>query len=320
MSVTIPAKAPIFALKELIGRIKAGQEPVKEMLEASNWLFDGYTPTPHAFCPINTAHEHREQYIVPIAPSADALTYELRFAYWTTAGTWDLTVETSPDGSTWSTATSHTYLSVAAGEHFVNPYSPTFGVPAATTHIRYTLEHADTANDIQLQYAALAPDSPGTIPSRRATSGWVAFDDAQLAAVGAPIHVEYFNRLRDNVLALVGDRVHQVASFVQRTTSSRLTLTKTASISHRTLFVAPYYLRGQGSPRVRCRAWANDSGTAVLRFGQLGGAQTTGIACDNTPRTATLDLVGESGLVYCVVEPDAGTTPLYATIDWTPGD
>ena len=325
MGVVTPTDFPIVAASSLVGRVPAGVEPLETILEGANWLYAEHRPPVAAFCPISPASDRGQSYVFPVMPSADALSYQLALGYYSTAGTWDLTVDHSADAATWTNTgiSVSSQVSALGTDQIIWP--ATFELPSTARYMRVTTLHQSVTNTHQMQYIGVRPTrNLATAPT---ASGFIPFDDAlHSGTTGGPVYVELLNRCRDNVLAVMRDRYQFVGGWLQKSpaTGAYRLPRDTTSIQ---LFRFPFEMPANHDAQLTVRAHGvSGSGTVgQIIVGQVlgGSGSSVALALDDVHNTGTLRIQGARGEIFGMLDWVSGgraLTPSYVSVDWRPGD
>lgn len=333
VAITVPGGIVVTDQGALV-QPAADQDPLKTALENTAFLY-AYRPA-HLACVFTCADKISNRSVVfevPIAPSADGISYTFRHHVRTGTGTSDLTVKVDEwVSAAWNTIENSTTITAAANT--VVTHSHADAVDSTATKLRFTYSRATGADE-------LTPDSVCmyatglTISAGKKGSGYVPFDDGLLTTAGSPIHTEHINRAYRDVMAVLGDAKQCAAAFVQE---SNVTYTKHeasaaglgAGVYARlgaARFCAPY----QVNPQITVYALASvDAGatTDIVRFRQLGpkGKQVL-LDGDGAINSDTLRLSMPGGpmsfadLECAVTHTSGNEAHLKAVVAyWTPGD
>ena len=149
---------------------------------------------------------------IPVAPSADGITYTFQHYCRTGTGTSNLTIKVEEwAGAGWNTLENATTISAAANT--VVGYSHTDTLAAAATILRVTMSRATGADEF-------TPDSTTVYPTETSistgvtTAGFAPMDDGLISSVGSPVHTEWFNRAVNNAKVVLADRKQCVMSWM----------------------------------------------------------------------------------------------------------
>lgn len=322
MAVVVPAEFPIVTAAQLLGRVEAGREPLETLGEASNWLYAQHRPPIVAVSPYSRGSSSAETINVGCHPSADGLTYEITLGYYTTAGTWNLEISESADGSSYSTVLD-VDTTDTIGNKWLAPFGTTFTLSASTRVLEIRLAHDVASDDIQPHYLMIRPTVTSMPVAASAPSGFVKFDDALLAGTGGPVYVELLNRIASNVRAVMRDRRQVVATFA----AANLAIRPAAGghITTKQAFRIPYHIAGQQSCDVSVRV----NGYGITAACQLHVSQVLGSDYQSfdlssaTHDVKTLSLQREEGEIVGTIDIGAGAAGAqirYCVVDWRPGD
>ena len=194
----------------------ADENPLKTILENSNWLYMNHSP-PLLSCVYTikeTDPRASQQFTVGTDPSADGLHYEFRHIIYTAAaGGSSVTVLVEAYySSAWNSVYTQATSGVA-GDNILVTNSAV--LPAAATALRITFSTSGT--DYRPLSTHIRP-KPTSLAAGIKPSGFNPFDDGLLTATKAPLTTEHINRVKANAVAVVKDRKQCVLSFVQHNT------------------------------------------------------------------------------------------------------
>ena len=315
----------------------ADEQPLRTILKNANWLYAKYQPPlVNVVWTAITIADRATQFVVPIIPSADGLTYTFRHmveahAFTPTNQPLSVTVEEWVGGA-WSSLESTGYTVSATDSTWIT-YSHNDTINAAATMLRVSY---DRQNSSEYQPGSLLVyPNPGAVGAGRKASGFWPFDNGLLTAAGAPLNVEHHNRASRNAAAVLADRAQMVASFAQESTPSHVRWTSATTpiadgqwvkIGH-----AVATFPGQRDPQVQVRALGSVSAGAtddLIMLRQVGGDAVVldaDAAVDSGTLTLDLDNGGTDGaraeLELYVRDTSGNTTYLHACCAfWVKGE
>jgi len=327
--ITTPASFVPVAYADLVGFVNAAGHPIARLGDNANWLIGRHCPPVVYTCP----PEHLTldaMHVVPIAPSADGLDYEVWLgvlgggagASMTWRVAWSSAAAPQPaTAGDWTTIGSYTDTLTAAERDWV--LADTVTIPATATHLR--IEQAGTSGLAAVTTILVRPAQRAAIPRAAPASGAVPWD-VGMAFDGGPVTPEHLNRIWRTTGAVLADRVQAVAAWSQ---SNELPLLVSLTTAQPFIPIAriPAWLEGQGGCKVTLRigALATAAGCTIT-VGQAGGASHTFTiphpVATYTYQSAQITLTHEAPVFYALVGgPDgADVAVLYITADWRPGD
>jgi hypothetical protein len=320
MAITIPSDLELLSGNDLVGNIPFDEDPLHTLLRRTNWLYATHAPPVLNVCPYSE-FQNSSTYIVPCPASLDGLTYQCSITAYCDAGTINVTLETSPDGSSWSNVTGWNPNGLTAaltGDQFWGQPDTSaltdVPVPTGTNYLRITITQANALLDVQLQGFCLYPKKLTSIAAGTKASGFVPYDDGHLTSTGAAIHTEYINRAAYNVWATMRDRKQMLTCWAQEA-SGPLRLTGLGYLFYGVVSIPPEAAGDQVTVRVK----ATDAGTGYVMVGQKNGNYVA-LDSDGTIHTDTLTLNDHDDLpvLYCLVKADSGTDVEFVSVEWAP--
>ena len=259
----------------------ADEEPLRTILKNANWLYAKYQPplVNVVWTAVSVA-DRSTQFIVPILPSADGLSYTFRhmvqaLTFVPANEPLSITVE-EWTGAVWSSLESTGYT-IAASDNTWITYSHDDPIDATATMLRITYDRDNSSE--YTPGSLLVYPNPGAVGAGKKTSGFWPFDNGLLTAAGAPLNVEHHNRASRNAAAVLADRAQMVASFAQESTAGAVRWT-----SAMTPLAAGQWVKfgravatfpGQRDPLLQVRVIASVSAGAtadLVMLRQVGGA------------------------------------------------
>lgn len=318
MAIVIPGTLELLPPSTFLGHLHADDEPLRTLLNRSNWHYATHAPALLNCCPLAIPLASQD-FAAAATPSADGLTYDCDLALWLDVNsTIVITFRESSTSSSagWSVvAVSSPFLT--AGD---NRHSFTVPLAATTKYLRITV--ASVSGLVQCQSWLVRPRKLTTITAPASPpkpSGSIPFDDAHLSTVGAAVHVEYLNRAWENFRATQADRRQAVLSYVQASTSPTniFRVIATGQTAPRVLYGASWIPETQITATVRFRASDLGVTDGTVRVGQVGG-DVVEFVCDDSDQTATITLTGPDPVIYAQAEPVLIININYITIDYSP--
>lgn len=188
--------------------------PIKTILENCNWLYRNHQPP--LLSVVYTAKEDipREDQVFEFgtSPSVDGFVYRFQHTIHTTTVGQTMEVEVEEYYSAaWHTVYTQTATSVDDG---TITFARDGAINALTTRLRFTFS-AGASDYIPL--SSLVRPYPDAAIAGIKASGFIPFDDGMINTAQTPIHTEILNRVKDNVVSIIGDRKVCVLSFAQHT-------------------------------------------------------------------------------------------------------
>jgi len=220
MTIQNPGTLAVTPMSSLT-KVPMTREQLQQSLNNCNFLYAAHAPD--LVCGIVTCDPTEplaRSVVAPVIPSADGLEYEFRFIIMPSATTtFAFAVDYATTyGGSWTNIFNATGIPTTAGtllEVFDDG-----AIPANAVALRWTV--TPTSGSYEWHCVQAAPYTAGiTAPIALVSSGFISFDDALLAATGAPINTEMVNRVRANCSALLRDRKQVAYCFVQPTTPRR---------------------------------------------------------------------------------------------------
>lgn len=326
--LTPPAAFVPLAYQDLVGFVDNAARPISTMGNNANWVIANHCPPAVFVCPPEDRVADA-MHVLPIAPSADGLDYEVWLGlYAGGAGanmTWRVAYNThavpQPQTSAhWQTIGSYADTLTASERDWV--LAATVTVPASATHVR--IEQVATTGTAAVTTVLVRPAALTAIPRAVRASGAVPWDDG-MATDGGPVTPEHLNRIWRSIACTLADRVQAVAGWSQ---GDGLPLEFEPTTEQPWLPAArvPAWLEAQGGAKVTLRVGAkcNADGCQIV-VGQTGGESHVFDVYNGlfyTYQTAQITLTHEAPTFYALVGgPDgAAVDLLYVTADWRPGD
>lgn len=323
MSIPMPTDLPLLGAQQLAGQIPFAEEPLATLLKRANWIYKTYSPAALNLACWSDTSSNSLVYTVPFQPSADGLSYQPSIALVTdTTGDVNVTVETSPDASTWSSVSGWSTRALACTAVDVGLFlaEDPISVPASAAYLKITVAHSlSSPAYVQLHGFMLhveALPSPTTLSAGEKACGFAAYEDAHLTGTGAGLHTEYLNRIAQNVSALAADRVHCIAGFAQDS-GGQLRLDPTNG-SRRQVLRGRVHLPANVAGTVKI--WTKFSGAgSEMRVGQLNGAgEFHKFTAGSFHQTAEITVTGQYPTLFAEI--DIGSTAIidYLIMTYTP--
>lgn len=317
--------APYWLSPEEFILVPYGANPLAKIADNTNHLYQYYSPPAVNIALMGDGGGTRD-WTFAFPASADGLNYQMEVHVWTSTTVKvdvDLFCQAGASTGSWGTAViNHTESAAAnAGDRWIADASMSATIPAGTTHGR--LELSVSSGDVQGHCVIIYPNS-GTIsvPTATTSAGFTPYDNTVLEGVtGAGIHREMFNRIRENVRAVLRDRPQAVLGFADIDTAATQRFSSSSGSHQIAGYFAPH-IPGQKGATITVRYRIDDTtgtgNTCELR--QLGGGAGAVLTVDDTDRTATVELASAQPVFALVAVPDSALEIRYVTADWTPGD
>lgn len=316
--------APYWITRPELVHVPYGANPLAKIAANTNWLYQKYSPAAVNIALMGDGGGTRA-WTFALPASADALNYRMELHVWTSASikvVAKLYCQSGASTGSWGTAViNHTENAAASsGDRWISDSGMAATIPAGTTHAR--LELTASSGDVQGHCVIIYPnENVIAVPTATTSAGFTPYDSSVLESVaGAGIHREMFNRVRENVRAILRDRPQSVIGWADIDTAATYRYNSTAG-SHLVGGLFTPHIPGQGSGSITVRYRIDDtigSGNSAELW-QQGGPSTV-LTVDDTDRTATVELGTDQPFFRLVTVPDTALSVKYLTADWTPGD
>ncbi len=339
MAIVVPTGLPLVSWEDLLGDVALDDQPLDTILDAVNYLYANHRPALWAFSPVGVASAAHD-WVWHAMPSADALTYDIHAYLYnqnSKIDTLNLTLSYGASSSgPWTAVTGWNPKAVSMGGagSVETWYSATAALPAGSASTEFwRLQVSESGGmNTQVQYFAALPARVPSITAGKKASGFVAYDNTMLqAAAGGTIHTELFDRCVKNVAAILQDRGHAVASYVDDKASAVYTFARATGrsvLDWLWVFRGRTSVLGQGGgpgigARLKVYARANDTdagGNGVLIVGEEGG-DSVELDLDDSDSNGTFDLRLDRPVLYAKVHPhDTGAVSVrYISIEYVQG-
>lgn len=319
-------RAFLLDVEQLAGLQDPYAEPCWRIANFVNWMICNFRPALVNISPWQETMYTDVDYVVPVNPSADGLTYDVYVQTYTTSGG-DQRVSIDEDKGVmpfpgtdahWNNLHTEDALATTAGWREWTAFQITPSTSARA--LRISASHLVGANVI-LGSVLVVPQSLADIDELATlASGAVPLSIAQFRQEGGAIHPEFYNRARATIRALLRDRRQMVWSSIWPD-SSKKTIDATTARPQRMIGVAPAALPWSGQ-RVSVNVFATTEVGATIDVAEEGGSSVSfDVHVSGTLYTlqeAELELVSDLPTISCAASPLGPLSPMAITLEWAP--
>lgn len=324
-AVPCPKAVDLLTAFDLTAPIPAGAPVVRRLLRNVNALYCAHRPALVNLCPDGEAQTGSNDYVVPITPSRDNLSYDVHLEVLVedTSQSVTVTVYAAPASEVFGSALGAEVVTPTDG---TRPVPVTVQVPIDRTSRYLKIRVANTTSGVSRASAIVVYPSAITWldPAGDRGADVKLFNENDLAALGAPIHTELLNRAWLAVGYIKRDRVQSVGGYLQ--TDDLRTATRSGDEPFAQLVWGQPTLRGQAGGTLRCQISAIcDDGAPTLSVGEEGGdvADVRTLTTSLVETLHTVTISRETPALFVRVQAinfSDGVRVRFAHFTWIPGD